>query len=369
MSGTGEWIRERSSWILREEIRANARELTALLDTGRAAAQISAENARLREAARDEVRRAMEVIDYAEHRRSAAASHVTSAQVHVNAAWSLWLKTLSPAEIEPYLPGLFAVVAQHLVPADARRVAVEGIARDLRAAQSRDRPFEPSAGQMLAVVKAVDAARAAALAEKLRADSFVRIVRWMAAALSALAVAVAVLAAFWKGAVPLCFTSAAGPAVPGLPGGGEGTGVVCPTGAARPDAAREIGDVAGRGDYAVVEIVGVTAAGIAAASALRKVRGTSTAFGIPVALAVLKLPMGALTAVLGLLLMRGSFVPGLSALDSSAQIIAWAVVLGYSQELFTKFVDRQGQAVLDGVRGPAEPQVPRGGAGGAAAAK
>lgn len=42
----------------------------------------------------------------------------------------------------------------------------------------------------------------------------------------------------------------------------------------------------------------------------------------PVVLALLKLPTGALTAPLGLLLMRGGFVPGLSALDSPAQIIA-----------------------------------------------
>ncbi|MFD9860056.1 hypothetical protein [Streptomyces alboflavus] len=73
------------------------------------------------------------------------------------------------------------------------------------------------------------------------------------------------------------------------------------------------------------------------------------------ALALLKLPMGALTAALGLLLIRGGFVPGLSALDSTAQIIAWAIIFGYSQQLFTKFVDNQGQAVLNAVHGPNGP--------------
>ena len=33
--------------------------------------------------------------------------------------------------------------------------------------------------------------------------------------------------------------------------------------------------------------------------------------------------------------MRGEFVPGLSALDSPAQIIAWAILFGYAQQLFT----------------------------------
>jgi hypothetical protein len=83
---------------------------------------------------------------------------------------------------------------------------------------------------------------------------------------------------------------------------------------------------------------------------------------VPVALAALKLPTGAATAVLGLLLMRGEFIPGLSALDSSAQIVSWAIVFGYAQQLFTRFVDQQGNTVLDSVRGgpasathPAEP--------------
>ena len=64
----------------------------------------------------------------------------------------------------------------------------------------------------------------------------------------------------------------------------------------------------------------------------------------------MELPLGALTAVLGLLL-RGEFFPGLTALDTSAQIIAWALVFGYAQQLFTRLVDQQAHTVLDAVRG------------------
>ena len=104
-------------------------------------------------------------------------------------------------------------------------------------------------------------------------------------------------------------------------------------------------------DLFIVELVGLAAAAVAAAGAIRGIRGSSERHGLPVALAVLKLPTGAITAFLGLLLMRGQFVPGLSALDSSAQILAWALVFGYAQQLFTRLVDRQGQTVLDSVRG------------------
>jgi hypothetical protein len=106
-------------------------------------------------------------------------------------------------------------------------------------------------------------------------------------------------------------------------------------------------DLANKPDILLVEGVGLIAAAVAAAAALRGLKGTSNPYGVPFALAVLKLPTGALTAVLGLLLMRGQFVPGLSALDSPAQIIAWAIVFGYAQQLFTRFVDQRAQSVLD----------------------
>jgi hypothetical protein len=83
-------------------------------------------------------------------------------------------------------------------------------------------------------------------------------------------------------------------------------------------------------------------------------RGTSTEFSLPVALAVLKLPTGALTALLGLLLMRGGFVPGLTALDTPAQILSWALIFGIAQQLVTRLVDQQAQGILDDVGRPEE---------------
>src|SRR4029077_11272616 len=128
--------------------------------------------------------------------------------------------------------------------------------------------------------------------------------------------------------------------------------VVCPTMqsgpqpvAGQPGApAGDIDDVVDQtvapGDIFLVELIGMTAAAVAAAAALRNIRGSSEPYGVPIALAVLKLPTGALTAMLGLLLMRGGFVPGLSALDTSAQILAWAIVFGYAQQLLTRMVDQ-----------------------------
>jgi hypothetical protein len=104
---------------------------------------------------------------------------------------------------------------------------------------------------------------------------------------------------------------------------------------------------ASRVDVLLIELIGLIAAALAAATAVRRMHGTSTPYGVPFAVAVLKLPTGALTAALGLVLMRADFVPGLSALDSPAQIVGWAVVFGYAQQLFTRFVDQRAETVLN----------------------
>ena len=38
------------------------------------------------------------------------------------------------------------------------------------------------------------------------------------------------------------------------------------------------------------------------------------------------------------------------ALDTSAQILAWALVFGYAQQLFTRLVDQKAHSVLNTVR-------------------
>ena len=46
-------------------------------------------------------------------------------------------------------------------------------------------------------------------------------------------------------------------------------------------------------------------------------------------------------------MVHGQFVPGLSALDTQGQIIAYSIVLGYAQQVFTRLIDSQAHAVLD----------------------
>jgi hypothetical protein len=91
------------------------------------------------------------------------------------------------------------------------------------------------------------------------------------------------------------------------------------------------------------------------AFALRKVHGQSTPYDVPVALSLLKLPSGALTAIVGILLVRGEFVPGLSQLDNQPQIFASAFFFGAAQQFATRFVDERAREVLGRVPTNAPP--------------
>jgi hypothetical protein len=95
-----------------------------------------------------------------------------------------------------------------------------------------------------------------------------------------------------------------------------------------------------------VALLGLLGGGLSGAFSLRSLQGTSTPYDVPVALALLKLPSGALSALVGLLFVRGGFVPGLSQLDSQPQILAYAFLFGIAQQIVTRLVDQQAQDIL-----------------------
>ena len=299
-----------------------------------------------------------------------AMSNLDAAEAH--------LLNLAPAHyILGQMPCLLRHVRCHLPRTDPARQEFERIAQRLEIKESdppssrnpkvltlaeKEEIVDEERGKIVTTVRA---ASSAALRERVRLRSFRNVVVVTGVLMTLLAIIVALTGVFNPTLIPLCFApEEAGQAL-----------VVCPTAqsapfstAAQPNTTppqpgtqvQDIDDAikatASPQDLIVVELVGLTAAAIATAAAIRRIKGSSERYGLPVALAVLKLPTGAITAFLGLLLMRGQFVPGLSALDTSAQILAWALVFGYAQQLFTRLVDQQGQAVLDNVRGADRPQ-------------
>jgi hypothetical protein len=272
------------------------------------------------------------------------------------------------------MPNLLNHVQRHLAADDSRRSGLERIAQavgvkdadhalapghsvfDPLGNRTWSRSKEVIRRQRGRIVAAVRAASSEALRERLRVGSLRNAVMMASVVLTLLATGVAVLGFFYPSVIPMCFE----------PESNGSTVVVCPTsrsevldakgapvtGTPAPEQIdTTIQATAKPRDLFVVETIGFTAASIAAAAAIRSMRATSEPYGLSIALALLKMPTGCITAFLGLLLMRGGFVPGLSALDTPAQILAWAIVFGYAQQLFTRYVDQQASAVLGSVRG------------------
>jgi hypothetical protein len=266
------------------------------------------------------------------------------------------------------MPSLVAHVQRHLPTTDARRVSIETLAGQLDQSPNgrTTAPLDDlNEAQRTQLVGAVRAASSQAGREQSAVRSFRNVLGVTTIVLILLSVTVAILGFIHPTTIPLCFK----------PEQNSQELVVCPTGqspltavsdnsgpggssTASGDIDDAVNRTVGRADLFTVEFIGLIAAAIAAAAGLRQLRGSTLPFGLPATLAVLKLPTGALTAFVGLLLMRGQFVPGLSALDSSAQILAWAALFGYAQQVFTRLVDQQAHTVLDRVRGAKNQETP-----------
>ncbi|MFF0204584.1 hypothetical protein [Streptomyces sp. NPDC005017] len=215
-------------------------------------------------------------------------------------------------------PAVLAEVKHHLGIQDPRRQALE------RELMSSDGKLLPDFRE--AAVTALQAANGAEEIERAKVRSFRNCVLLAIAGMLIIAAALAIWGIISPSTLALCFDD-------------PKTNPACPVGT-EPQSV----------DVAIVEVVGLAGAALIGTLALRRIQGTTLPYSIPGTLLLLKLPAGAVCAVVGLLLIRGNVIPGLSDLDNTGQIIAWAVLLGISQEVFTRMIDQRAQAVLDNVR-------------------
>ena len=141
-----------------------------------------------------------------------------------------------------------------------------------------------------------------------------------------LAGALAGLGAAEPDALPLCFTPTAAKAQQ-----------VCPSGEDKPKA-RD--DAIGVG----LGMMGGALGGVR--SLTRSSRATVSSYTLRVARMALKMGVGALAPVAGLLFLKAGFAPGFDGLDSQAQILGYAILFGMSQQLLTRIADQHAEAVL-----------------------
>ena len=251
-------------------------------------------------------------------------------------AAKVFLVDLLPREdVDALTPAVLARVAMSLPPDDLRRLNIDTL--------ETAPPTEKRAGVKQAMQLAYDAS-----------DQLHARVRGFRNVLLSAAVLIAVFMGIlvavvsrYPDALPLCFT----PSVTSVQIAPEThPRKVCPSGEDPPGlAAPANGQQPEPGDMSIVAGLGLLGGGLAAAFAIRKIRGSSTPYDVPTAVALLKVPTGALTAVAGILLLGGGFVPGLSELDTQRQILAYALVFGYAQQLATRFIDDRAQSILNSV--------------------
>jgi hypothetical protein len=173
----------------------------------------------------------------------------------------------------------------------------------------------------------LESAYALSDAQHMRVRSFRNILIGTTFALTVLALLVGIIGTAAPHAVAMC-----------TPSGTSGVRA-CPTGGRAPSG----------GDAFFVEILGLAGAAITAVTAIRKLQGTSTPYAVPLISLLLKLPTGAITALLGLVLRRAGFGPSIKSLGQ-AQLIGYAVLFGAAQQLFLQFVDKRAKAVLGKVK-------------------
>jgi hypothetical protein len=184
--------------------------------------------------------------------------------------------------------------------------------------------------------------------QHVRLRAFRNVVVTTAVGLMALVITLCVVGARFPDAIPLCFGPPPMTPVPGQPPPPvQPYGVACPSEELPPNPGTQPRRLPAPGDITLTAFFGLLGGGLAAAIAICNLQGGAAApLDIPVALTLLKLPSGALSALVGLLFIRGGFIPGLSQLDSQQQILAYAFLFGIAQQLITRLVDQQAHHIL-----------------------
>lgn len=243
------------------------------------------------------------------------------AWTNVHEAEALLLTVTPPERLPGLLPKVADDVQTQLMAACPQRQEIERLLERSNDPDGSEPRF--TSDDALKVGLAALSARHLSAAAHLRVRSFRNVVQLATFLLFVAVVLLALVAAWRPAALPMC----------------TGDLSQCLTGS-QP-----------RGwDVTIVAALGAAAGLLAGVVAIRNVRGTSTPYAVPVALGFLKCPTGALSAVLGILLLRAGFGDAAFGLGSSAGLIAWAIVLGAAQQLVTRLADLQGQDVLNKVR-------------------
>jgi hypothetical protein len=256
---------------------------------------------------------------------------VERAYLNLHSARIFMVDVVPDPDLDAVVPDITTRLAMALDRNDPRRVDLERMLHTTKGDARRS-----------ALKQAMETAYDASDEEYVRLRDFRNIIILAAVAITILTGLLVGAVARYPNAIPLCFqpgvtvatTTGSQTTLPS----GQPVQSVCPSG----DRQRPTS-----GDVLIVAGLGALGGALGALVAIRNLRGTSTPYSVSTALAVLKVPSGALCTMIGMLLLSGGFVPGLTNLDDQRQILAYALIFGIAQQLVTRVADNRAQQILD----------------------
>lgn len=256
----------------------------------------------------------------------------------LHAARVFLVELVEEEDVDALVPAVLARVQSCLPATDPQRIALEEL-------PTADRRIKRAK-----LIRALERGYAASDEAHAHIRRFRNVLLCVAALIAACTFLLILEVAKHPKAVPLCFQPDITTAQAATLQHGQTPGnrrLVCPSGE---QALGENPLQPSGPDVWIVAGLGLLGGGLASVVSVRKMASSAAPYDVPLALALLKVPTGALTAVAGILLLGGGFVPGLSELDTQRQILAYALVFGYAQQLATRFLDDRATSLLAEVR-------------------
>ncbi len=240
----------------------------------------------------------------------------------------------SPGEVRAEIPDAVRRARESLRPGDPMRDVAQSL---------YDGRLAGDVCSATDLGRVIEAGHAAADRQRSRLRTFRNVLLVGMLVTTVLLIGLIALAAWRPSLVPLCFVQDPAPA------DGVSPNISCPTRSLRLATPVITPDVPARLDFFTVATLGLMGGALSAALFIRDLYTNATPYNISVPLAMLKLPAGALTGLVGIILLAGEFVPGFSAIDKQIQILAYALVFGFAQQVFTQAVDQRAQRLVDSV--------------------
>jgi hypothetical protein len=106
------------------------------------------------------------------------------------------------------------------------------------------------------------------------------------------------------------------------------------------------GSVSHTSDVALIAIVGAVGGLMALAFGFIESEQTPTRYDPRLWQTILKPVAGAATALAGVLLLRANILTGVVKLQTEAAVLSYALLLGFSQQLFTRLVDKRADTLI-----------------------